>query len=157
MAFITRFGLFEMLVTSFGLCNAPATFQNYINHVLHDILDDYCTAYLDDVLVFSKTRHNKHVEVIHRLGAAGLQIDIGKSEFYTKKTKYLGLIISTGGMSMDPENVQALQAWEAQGTSAISRIRQLLSQVHSRLFHCDHAYDKTPQKRRQLGMGVRTS
>ncbi len=44
-----------MLVTPFGLCNAPATFQNYINHVLHDALDDYCTAYLDDVLVFSRT------------------------------------------------------------------------------------------------------
>jgi len=126
-AFITRFGLFEMLVTPFGLCNAPATFQNYINHVLHDILDDYCTAYLDDVLVFSKTRaeHTKHVEeVIHRLGAAGLQIDIGKSEFYTKKTKYLGLIISTDGMSMDPEKVQALQAWEA--PTSVKELQQFL-------------------------------
>ena len=111
-AFITRFGLYEMLVTPFGLCNAPATFQNYINHVLHDALDDYCTAYLDDVLVFSKTReeHTRHVnEVIRRLGTAGLQIDINKSEFYTTKTKYLGLIISTDGMTMDPDKVQALQ------------------------------------------------
>ena len=114
-AFITRFGLYEMLVTPFGLCNAPATFQNYINHVLHNALDDYCTAYLDDVLIFSKTReeHTRHVnEVIHRLGTAGLQIDINKSEFYTKKTKYLGLIISTDGMTMDPDKVQALQAWK---------------------------------------------
>ena len=126
-AFITRFGLFEMLVTPFGLCNAPATFQNYINHVLHDILDDYCTAYLDDVLVFSKTRaeHTKHVEeVIHRLGAAGLQIDIGKSEFYTKKTKYLGLIISTDGMTMDPEKVQALQAWK--DPTSVKELQQFL-------------------------------
>jgi len=126
-AFITRFGLFEMLVTPFGLCNAPATFQNYINHVLHDILDDYCTAYLDDVLVFSKTRaeHTKHVEeVIRRLGAAGLQIDIGKSEFYTKKTKYLGLIISTDGMSMDPEKVQALQAWK--DPTSVKELQQFL-------------------------------
>jgi len=92
-AFITRFGLFETLVTPFGLCNAPATFQNYINHILHDALDTYCTAYLDDVLVYSKTRkeHTTHVDdVIRRLGEAGLQIDIKKSEFYTTKTKYLG-------------------------------------------------------------------
>jgi hypothetical protein len=126
-AFITRFGLFEMLVTPFGLCNAPATFQNYINHVLHDILDDYCTAYLDDVLVFSKTRaeHTKHVEeVIRRLGAAGLQIDIGKSEFYAKKTRYLGLIISTDGISMDPEKVQALQAWK--DPTSVKELQQFL-------------------------------
>ena len=105
-AFITRFGLYEMLVTPFGLCNAPSTFQNYINHTLHGALDNYCTAYLDDVLIYSKTReeHTKHVnEVIRRLGDAGLQIDIAKSEFYTKKTKYLGLIISTDGLRMDPK------------------------------------------------------
>ena len=126
-AFITRFGLYEMLVTPFGLCNAPATFQNYINHVLHDILDEYCTAYLDDVLVFSKTRteHRRHVdEVIRRLGAAGLQIDIGKSEFCTTKTKYLGLIISTDGMSMDPEKVQALQTWK--DPTSVKELQQFL-------------------------------
>jgi hypothetical protein len=126
-AFITRFGLYEMLVTPFGLCNAPATFQNYINHVLHNALDDYCTAYLDDVLVFSKTRaeHTKHVnEVIQRLGNAGLQIDINKSEFYTTKTKYLGLIISTDGMTMDPEKVQALQEWK--DPTSVKELQQFL-------------------------------
>jgi hypothetical protein len=110
-AFITRFGLYESLVTPFGLCNAPATFQNYINHLLHDALDVYCTAYLDDVLVYSRTRreHTAHVnEVIRRLAEAGLQIDINKSEFYTQKTKYLGLIISIDGLSMDPEKVRAI-------------------------------------------------
>ena len=55
-----------MLVTLFSLYNAPATFQNYINHVLHNALDDYCTAYLDNILVFSKTRaeHTKHVNEV---------------------------------------------------------------------------------------------
>jgi hypothetical protein len=111
--FITCFGLFEMLVTLFSLCNTSAIFQNYINHVLHNILDDYCTAYFNDVLVFFRTQaeHTRHVdEVIYCLRTAGLQINISKSEFYIKKTKYLGLIISTDSMSMDPEKVQALQA-----------------------------------------------
>ena len=114
-AFITRFGLYEMLVTPFGLCNAPATFQNYINQILHDALDQYCTAYLDDVLIYSKTReeHTRHVnEVIGRLGNAGLQLDTSKSEFYTKKTKYLGLIISTERLSMDPEKVKSIVSWK---------------------------------------------
>lgn len=40
----------------FGLCNAPASFQHYINNVLFDLLDKTCTAYLDDVLVYSSSR-----------------------------------------------------------------------------------------------------
>lgn len=113
-AFITRFGLFETLVTPFGLCNAPASFQHYINHTLHDLLDKTCTAYLDDVLVYSANRkdHRKHVrEVVQRLIEAGLQIDIHKCEFETTKTKYLGLIISPGGIQMDPAKVKTIHDW----------------------------------------------
>ena len=127
-AFITQFGLYEMLVTPFGLCNVPTTFQNYINHTLHNALDDYCTAYLDDVLIFSKTHaeHTKHVdEIIQRLGNAGLQIDINKLEFYTTKTKYLSLIISTNSMTMDPEKVQALQEWK--DPTSVKELQQFLS------------------------------
>ena len=97
-AFITRYGLYEYLVTPFGLTNAPAYFQDFINSTLHDILDEYCSAYLDDVIIYSKTReeHNRHVrEVLQRLRAAGLQIDIDKCEFSVSKTKYLGLIVET--------------------------------------------------------------
>jgi len=107
-AFITRFGLFETLDLHFGLCNAPASFQHYINHTLYDLLDKICTAYLDDVLVYSKTRkeHREHVrEVVIRLRDAGLQIDIDKCEFETTRTKYLGLIITPGGIEMDPSKV----------------------------------------------------
>src|SRR5438045_5621677 len=126
-AFITQFGLYEMLVTPFGLCNTPTTFQNYINHILHNALDDYCTAYLDDILIFSKTRteHTKHVDkIIQRLGNASLQIDINKLEFYTTKTKYLGLIILTNGMTMDPEKVQALQEWK--DPTSVKELQQFL-------------------------------
>lgn len=115
-AFITRFGLYESLVTPFGLQGAPATFQNYVNDILYDALDDYATAYLDDILIYSGTleEHIKQVrEVLKRLIDAGLQIDIGKCEFHTKKTKYLGLIITPGGIEMDPAKVEAVRDWEA--------------------------------------------
>lgn len=114
-AFITRFGLYESLVMPFGLCNAPASFQHYINHQLHDLLDKYCTAYLDDVLVYSKNKkeHREHVrEVVKRLRDAGLQIDIHKCEFETTRTKYLGLIITPDGIEMDDDKVTAIQGWE---------------------------------------------
>ena len=115
-AFITRFGLFETLVTPFGLCNAPASFQNYINHVLFDLLDKTCTAYLDDVLVYSSNRkeHRAHVrEVVTRLREAGLQIDIDKCEFETTKTKYLGLIVTPDGIQMDPAKVTTILEWRS--------------------------------------------
>lgn len=103
-AFITRFGLYESLVTPFGLCGAPATFQRYINDTLYDILNDYATAYLDDVLIYSSNakEHSQHVrEVLQRLSKAGLQIDLAKCEFGVTRTKYLGLIITPGGIEMD--------------------------------------------------------
>ena len=118
-AFITRFGLFESLVMPFGLCNAPASFQHYINHALYDLLDKICTAYLDDVLINSRTRkeHRAHVrEVVDRLINAGLQIDIGKCEFETSKTRYLGLIITTDGIQMDPAKVKTITEWSAPGS-----------------------------------------
>jgi len=111
-AFITRFGLYKILVILFSLYNAPAMFQNYINYILYNALNNYCTAYLNNVLIFLKIRaeHIKHVnEIIQRLSNAGLQININKSKFYTTKIKYLGLIISINGMTIDPKKVQALQ------------------------------------------------
>jgi hypothetical protein len=52
-AFRTRYGHFEYRVMPFGLCNAPATFQSYINRALLGYLDVFCVVYLDDVLIFS--------------------------------------------------------------------------------------------------------
>ena len=115
-AFITRFGLFESLVVPFGLQGAPGAFQNYINDILHDVLDVYATAYLDDVLIYSDNiqDHERHVnDVLDRLAKAGLSVDIDKCEFYTTRTKYLGLIITPGGIEMDPEKVKAVTEWQA--------------------------------------------
>ena len=117
-AFRTRFGLYEWMVTPFGLANAPSTFQRYINWVLRDFLDEWCSAYVDDVLIYSsgsKTEHEAKVkQIVQRLGAAGLHLDVGKSEFSVKTTKYLGFIIEAGkGIRMDPDKVTAIKAWEA--------------------------------------------
>ena len=66
-AFRTRFGSFEWLVTPFGLANAPSTFQRYINRTLQEYLDDFVSAYVDDVLVFTdgtRKQHYKHVRKV---------------------------------------------------------------------------------------------
>jgi len=55
-----------MLVILFSLYNAPAIFQNYINYILHNALNDYCTAYFDNVLIFLKTRA-KHIKYVNEI------------------------------------------------------------------------------------------
>ena len=113
-AFRTRYGLFEYLVLPFGLCNGPASFQAYINETLREYLDIFCTAYLDDILIYSDSlaQHRHHVKVVlERLRKAGLQIDITKCEFHTTSVAYLGLIITTEGVRMDPVKVETIVNW----------------------------------------------
>jgi hypothetical protein len=115
-AFRTRQGLFEYLVMPFGLCNGPATFQSYINEALRGYLDDFCTAYLDDILIYSENEleHAEHVhKILRRLDEFGLQADVTKCAFYAKEVKYLGLIISTDGVRMDPDKIQTITEWPA--------------------------------------------
>jgi hypothetical protein len=117
-AFRTRYGLYEWMVTPFGLANAPSTFQKYVNWALRDYLDEFCSAYVDDILIYTSgtlEEHREHVgKVLDRLRKAGLQIDIDKCEFEVKSTKYLGFIIDAGkGLRMDPDKVKAIVEWEA--------------------------------------------
>jgi hypothetical protein len=113
-AFRTRYGLFEYLVMPFGLTNGPASFQHYINDALRDYLDIFCTAYLDDILIYSNSlgEHKQHVrQILQRLREFGLQADIGKCEFHVQEVKYLGLIVGTNGIRMDPSKVSAVVDW----------------------------------------------
>lgn len=118
-AFRTRWGAFKYKVMPFGLSNGPATFQQYINGVLMDCLDEFCCAYIDDIIIFSKTKeeHIRHVTtVLERLRAAGLQADLKKCEFHVTQTKFLGFIIGTDGVATDPEKVAAVHEWKPPGT-----------------------------------------
>ena len=113
-AFSTRFGLFEYLIMPFGLCNAPGTFQRYINQLLRDFLDDFCSAYLDDILVYSENEadHMDHCpKVCERLLEAGLHLDIDKCEFSVKRVSYLGMILSTEGLEMEPSKIKTILDW----------------------------------------------
>ncbi|KAM4066652.1 reverse transcriptase (RNA-dependent DNA polymerase) [Hirsutella rhossiliensis] len=114
--FRTRYGSFEWLVVPFGLTGAPAAFQRYINSALQDYLDDFVSAYIDDVLIFSsgslQDHRDKVGKVLQRLMDAGLQLDINKSEFEVKAVKYLGFIIEAEcGIRVDPEKVEAVKEW----------------------------------------------
>ena len=115
-AFNSRYGQFEYLVMPFGLCNAPGTFQGYINESLREYLDVFCTAYLDDVLIYTSKDedHASHVlQVLKHLHERGLQVDIDKCKFNTTRVKYLGMIVTTSGLKIDIKKVEAIEKWEA--------------------------------------------
>ena len=113
-AFCCRYGLFEYQVMPFGLCNAPGTFQHFVNDTFSDYLDDFLAAYLDDLLVYSNTlkEHKRHVRlVLKRLQAAGLHIKPQKCQFHVTEVSFLGFLISEKGIRMDPAKVAAITTW----------------------------------------------
>ena len=96
----------------FGLTNAPATWQAFINNVLRKFLDVFVVVYLDDILVYSKTKeeHIRHVRtVLQTLQDAGLRVKPEKSEFYKQETSFLGYIITIEGFKIDPKKVEAIR------------------------------------------------
>ncbi|KAJ1572357.1 hypothetical protein NDA11_003445 [Ustilago hordei] len=113
-AFGTQLGLYEYLVMPFGLANAPAHFQSFINDIFRDIIGIYVVVYLDDFLIFSDTEeaHVKHVtEVLTRLRSNRLFAKLSKCEFHTKTVEFLGYIIKPTGIEMDPEKVCTVKEW----------------------------------------------
>lgn len=113
-AFRTRFGLYESLVMPFGLTGAPATFQRFINDTLREYLDVFCTAYLDDILIYSRSRseHEDHLrKVLAALRRAGLYAQMKKCEFFKTETTFLGVIVGREGIRMDPRKVETIQNW----------------------------------------------
>ncbi|UTT90637.1 hypothetical protein NDA17_001263 [Ustilago hordei] len=113
-AFGTQLGLYEYLVMPFGLANAPAHFQSFINDIFQDIIGIYVVVYLDDFLIFSDTEeaHVKHVtEVLTHLRSNRLFAKLSKYEFHTKTVEFLGYIIKLMGIEMDPEKVHTVKEW----------------------------------------------
>uniref|UniRef100_A0A8C1V5B8 Gypsy retrotransposon integrase-like protein 1 n=1 Tax=Cyprinus carpio TaxID=7962 RepID=A0A8C1V5B8_CYPCA len=113
-AFITTRGHYEYLVMPYGLSNSPSVFQSFINEIFRDILNDHIIAYIDDILIYSKTReqHIQHVkDVLSRLLANHLYVKTEKCEFHVSHTTFLGYKISHHGVEMDARKVEAVTEW----------------------------------------------
>jgi hypothetical protein len=116
MAFRTHDGLYEFLVMAFGLCNAPATFQALMNDVFQPFLRCFVLVFFDDILIYSKTwaDHLRHLRaVLDKLRRHQLFVKRNKCSFATSSVAYLGHVISTAGVAMDPAKVQAIHDWPA--------------------------------------------
>lgn len=113
-AFRTHDGLYKFLVMTFGLCNAPATFQALMNDVLRPFLRRFVLVFFDDILIYNKTwaDHLGHLcVVLDELGRHQLFVKRTKCSFGAPAVAYLGHIISSAGVAMDPAKVQAIHDW----------------------------------------------
>ena len=112
-AFTTPFGHYEFKVLSFGLTNAPATFQAVMNQMFGH-LHNFCVVYLDDILIFSKTpeEHEQHLETILQiLEREGLYAKLKKCDFNKPELLYLGHIIGRDGIKVDPAKISCIADW----------------------------------------------
>ncbi|CAI7797420.1 unnamed protein product [Closterium sp. NIES-54] len=108
------YGSFEYTVMPFGLNNAPATFQMTMNEAFRPLLHKCVIIYLDDILVYSRDKHQHlaDLEAVftvldkHRLLTKG-----SKCEFFQDRLEFLGHVISEAGVEIDPKKLDAVKAW----------------------------------------------
>ncbi|QRW23021.1 Retrotransposable element Tf2 protein [Rhizoctonia solani] len=113
-AFCTKYSLYESLVMTFGLTNAPASFQHFMNNLFKDLLDVCVIIYLDDILIYSKddTSHTQHVhKVLRCLMDNQLFCKASKCTFHVTSVEYLGIVVLDKGFSLDKLKIQAVQEW----------------------------------------------
>jgi hypothetical protein len=100
---------------SFGLTNAPAHFMYLMNSVFMSELDKFVVVFIDDILVYSKSTedHEEHLRVVHqRLRDHQLSAKFSKCEFWINEVPYLGHVISSEGIVVDPSKLRDVLDWE---------------------------------------------
>jgi len=110
-AFVTRYGLYEHMVMSFGLTNAPAYFMYLMNKVFMEYLDKFVVIFIDDILVFSKSEeeHEQHLRlVLDKLREHLLYAKFSKCEFWLHEVGFLGHVLTVEGLSVDPAKIEAV-------------------------------------------------
>jgi hypothetical protein len=126
-AFVSRYGLYEFTVMSFGLTNAPAYFMYMMNKVFMNYLDKFIVVFIDDILVYSRNEgeHEGHLRlVLQKLRDHKLYAKLSKCGFWLKQVTFLGHVLSKGGISMDPSKDQDVLSWKA--PTSVSDIRSFL-------------------------------
>ena len=114
-AFRTRYGHFEYQVIPFGLSNAPATFQGYVNKILAEKLDIFVVVYLDNILIYTENPGQPHVEAIHwvldQLRKHFLFANLKKCRFHQDEVRFLGYVVLSKRISMEAKRIKVVKDW----------------------------------------------
>lgn len=113
-AFVTTRGQYMFVVLPFGLCNAPATFSRLMEVVMEGLPHTIAMSYLDDVIIAGKTVANmldNLASVFERFAEIGLKFSPKKCQFFQRKAKFLGHVVSEKGVSTDPSKTETIAAW----------------------------------------------
>ena len=113
-AFRTRYGHFEFLVMPFGLTNAPAAFMDLMHRIFRPYLDQFVVVFVDDILIYSRSEaeHRKHLRItLQLLRNHQLYAKFSKCDFWRDEVKFMGHVVSQGGISVDPAKVEAVASW----------------------------------------------
>ncbi|GJX22392.1 putative nucleotidyltransferase, ribonuclease H [Tanacetum coccineum] len=128
-AFRTRYGHYEFQVMPFGLTNTPAVFMNLMNRVCKPYLDRFVFVFIDDILIYSRNEkeHEEHLKtILELLKKEELYAKFSKCEFWINTIKFLGHVIDSSGIYVDPAKIEAVKNWASPTTP--SEIRQFLEQ-----------------------------
>ena len=113
-AFRTRYGHFEFVVMPFGLTNAPAVFMEMMNKVFMEYLDRFVVVFIDDILIYSRSReeHEEHLRIaLGVLRQHQLYAKFSKCSFWIREVAFLGHVISAEGVMVDPAKIEAVVSW----------------------------------------------
>ena len=115
MAFKIRYGYFKYQAMPFGLSNAPATFQRYVNKILAEKLDIFVIVYLDDILIYTKNLGQPHVEavrcILDQLWKHSLFANLKKWQFNLNEIRFLGYVVLSKGISIEVEKIEVVKDW----------------------------------------------
>ncbi|GJT22588.1 putative reverse transcriptase domain-containing protein [Tanacetum coccineum] len=126
-AFRTRYGHFEFTIMPFGLTNSPTVFMDLMNRVCKPYLDKFFIVFIDDILIYSKTKeeHEVHLKlVMELLKKERLYANFSKCEFWLQEVHFLGHMVNHNGIHADPSKIEAVKNWKAPTTP--SKIRSFL-------------------------------
>ncbi|GJQ95568.1 putative reverse transcriptase domain-containing protein [Tanacetum coccineum] len=118
-AFRTRYGHYEFQVMPFGLTNAPAVFMDLMNRVCKPYLDKFVIVFIDDILIYSKSKeeHAEHLKLIlELLKKEELYAKFSKYEFWLSKVQFLGYVIDSEGIHVDPAKIESIKDWASPKT-----------------------------------------